>query len=241
MHGVTDHTTPGDRWAFNQDVADAFPDMLARSIPQYADMRRLVTDLAVHFAQPGTDVVDIGCSRGDALEPIVRRLGPANRYVGLDVAEPMLAAAREAFGPLVDVRSHDLRAGLPADVDPSVVLSVLTIQFTPIEYRQQIVRSIHDRLRPGGALLLVEKVLGETAVTDDLFTDMYYRLKSANGYDAQAIAQKRRSLEGVLVPVTARWNEQLLRSAGFRVVDCVWRWCNFAAWVAVRDRAEVIR
>jgi tRNA (cmo5U34)-methyltransferase len=36
------------------------------------------------------------------------------------------------------------------------------------------------------------------------------------------------------VPVTARWNEELLRSAGFVDIDCFWRWMNFAGWIAVR-------
>jgi len=35
--------------------------------------------------------------------------------------------------------------------------------------------------------------------------------------------------------VTARWNVELLRAAGFSDVDCVWRWHNFAAWLALRD------
>ena len=46
---------------------------------------------------------------------------------------------------------------------------------------------------------------------------------------------KSRALEGVLVPVTARWNEDMLRAAGFAQVDCVWRCMNFAAWLAVKD------
>ena len=37
------------------------------------------------------------------------------------------------------------------------------------------------------------------------------------------------------MPVTAAWNEELLRTAGFGVVECFWRYLNFAAWVAVRD------
>lgn len=41
------------------------------------------------------------------------------------------------------------------------------------------------------------------------------------------------SLEGVLVPVTTHWNEDMLRAEGFRHVDCFWRWMNFAAGVAV--------
>ena len=56
-----------------------------------------------------------------------------------------------------------------------------------------------------------------------------------NGYSAEEIERKRLSLEGVLVPVTARMNEDLLRSAGFDQVDCFWRWANFAGWLAIRD------
>ena len=65
--------------------------------------------------------------------------------------------------------------------------------------------------------------------------ESYYRLKSAHGYSQEEIERKRLSLEGVLVPVTARWNEELLYMAGFRQVDCFWRWMNFAGWVAVKE------
>jgi tRNA (cmo5U34)-methyltransferase len=34
--------------------------------------------------------------------------------------------------------------------------------------------------------------------------------------------------------VTAKWNEDLLRDAGFRTVECFWRHLNFAGWVAVK-------
>mgnify|MGYP002682876247 CR=1 FL=1 len=48
------------------------------------------------------------------------------------------------------------------------------------------------------------------------------------------IERKRLSLEGVQVPVTARWNEDMLRSAGFDKIECFWRWMNFAGWVAIK-------
>jgi tRNA (cmo5U34)-methyltransferase len=60
-------------------------------------------------------------------------------------------------------------------------------------------------------------------------------MKARNGHTPDEIDRKRLALEGVLVPVTAPWNEELLRAAGFAQIDCVWRWQNFAAWVAVRD------
>jgi tRNA (cmo5U34)-methyltransferase len=60
-------------------------------------------------------------------------------------------------------------------------------------------------------------------------------MKRANGYSEEQIVRKRLALEGVLVPMTARGNEELLATAGFEAIDCFWRWMNFAAWVAVRS------
>lgn len=234
----TDTVTPGAKWEFNAEVAACFDDMLARSIPEYALMREAVTALAKRFAQRGTWIVDLGCSRGGALKPILDALGAANQYLGIEISEPMLEAARADLkgwitSGVVKIASMDLRREMPK-VPASVVLSVLTLQFTPIEYRQNIVQHVFEELRPGGAFLLVEKVLGEGALLDATFVESYYELKCEHGYDAEAVARKRLSLEGVLVPVTAEWNVHLLKSAGFRVVDCFWRWMNFAGFVAIK-------
>jgi len=82
---------------------------------------------------------------------------------------------------------------------------------------------------------LVEKVLGSSAPIDDILTRHHYALKSANGYTAEQIERKRLALEGVLVPVAGRWNEDLMREAGFNHIECFWRWCNFAAWIALKN------
>jgi len=243
---MKDEITPNGRWEFDTDVTDVFDDMLERSIPQYEIMRESVFAVAAPFQQKGTDIVDLGCSRGGAIAPFVYKFGAYNRYFLCDVSEPMLEAARERFkgyviGPMpgtqgiMRVENFDLRQGYPP-VHASITLSVLTMQFTPIEYRQRIMRDIWKNTAPGGVLILVEKVLGATAEIDELMVNIYYDMKRKNGYTEDQIQRKRLSLEGVLVPVTAAWNEELLRMAGFREVDCFWRWQNFAGWLAVKEQ-----
>ena len=83
-------------------------------------------------------------------------------------------------------------------------------------------------------MIVVEKILGDGIASDTMLTDIYYDLKKENGYSEESIARKRLSLEGVLVPVTAKWNEDLLRQAGFQEVECIWRWMNFAGCVGVK-------
>lgn len=235
---IIDQTQPGNKWEFNREVTAAFDNMLSRSIPQYEVMRQACFDLACHYRQPNTDIVDLGCSRGEAISKLVEKFGATNRFIGIEVSKPMIEAARQRFEGyincgVVDIQERDLRREYP-NTRASVTLCVLTLQFTPIEYRQRILKNIYDRLNPNGALILVEKVLGADADLDEIMVKLYYQLKTKNGYSQEQIERKRLSLEGVLVPVTAHWNEELLRIAGFRQVDSFWRWMNFAGWVAVK-------
>lgn len=232
-----DQVDPKPKWEFDAKVTDAFDDMLERSIPQYAVMRDTVTRLARHFATPDTDILDIGCSRGEVLHRLRDLAGHCTLY-GVETSRPMLDACTHRFRKeirkgFVKILDADITKGLPP-VRASVVTAILTLQFTPIEYRPHILADVHQRLAPGGVLILVEKVIGHTALLDRTFVEEYYSLKARNGYSQEQIERKRLSLQGVLVPVTAAMNEDFIRSAGFEQVDCCWRWLNFAGWIAVK-------
>lgn len=232
------HVPAGERWTFDQCVTQVFDDMLRRSIPQHDVMRRAVFAVGSRFVQPATDIVDLGCARGEALAAFLQVYGGANRYIATDTSDSMLDAARTRFAGaiesgLVTVMHADLRSEYPT-VRASLTLCVLTMQFTPVESRQCIVDRIYATTVPGGALILVEKLRGGTPGSDRLLVDNYHAMKVANGYTAEEIERKRLALEGVLVPETASGNERMLGQAGFTDVECFWRWMNFASWVAVK-------
>lgn len=236
---MKDQVMPEGKWEFNQEVTNCFDEMLERSIPAYADMRELVKRIGKRYVKRNTTIVDMGCSTGEAVQPFISTFGCQNNYKLYDVSEPMLDSCRERFKGWIDegfltVEAFDIRKGLPEHLYTSLILSVLTLQFTPIEYRQKIIQSVYDSLEPGGALILVEKVLGSNYALDSMMVDEYYRIKADNAYTQEQISAKRKSLEGVLVPITAKWNEDMLKEAGFRNVDCFWRYLNFAGWVGVK-------
>lgn len=229
------HYPAAPRWSFDEGVTQVFEDMLRRSIPQIDVMRGLVVDLADRYRSPATSIVDLGASRGDAVAAMVAR-GWENHFDLVEVSPPMAEVCRSRFEPAVaSVHEFDLRAGYPDVGAASVTLCVLALQFTPIEHRLRILRDAWRHTLPGGALILVEKVLGADAEANETLVKLYHDLKERNGYSREEIDRKAASLEGVLVPVTARWNEELLRSAGFGTVECFWRCLNFAGWVAVRS------
>lgn len=224
----------GKKWEFDEEVTKVFGDMLSRSIPNYDTMRELCFMVGRNFVRENGIVSDIGCSNGLASDKFVIAFPNAKFYLS-DVSEPMLDACRKKYegNENVVVLNHDLRNGVPMKGNDLVIAS-LTLQFTPIEYRWNILQSIYDSLNPGGALIIVEKILGSNARIDNILVNEYYNIKRENGYSDELIKNKRKSLEGVLVPLTYDFNEHLLTMCGFKEIDCFWRCLNFCAWVAIK-------
>jgi tRNA (cmo5U34)-methyltransferase len=116
----------------------------------------------------------------------------------------------------------------------SLVLMVLTLQFIRPLYRDKLIGSIHAGLNENGALILVEKVLGEDSLFNRLFIEHYYEFKMRNGYSEMEISQKREALENVLVPYKLMENREMLLRAHFRYVDVFFKWYNFCGLIAVK-------
>ena len=232
----------GEKWKFDEQVTSCFEDMLERSIPQYHVMRTAVFNLGCKILdkfQPGQrNILELGCSNGLALEPFVKKYGATSRYMGVDVSEPMLKEAKNRFQGyinvnIVNIEKMDITKKLPEDFY-SVIISILTLQFTPIEYRQGIIQGIYNRLEKSGCFILVEKVLGNCSELNDIMVDEYLKLKKNNGYTREQIVRKQSALEGVLVPMTSDWNKDLLKQAGFRKIDTFWRWMNFEGYICFK-------
>jgi tRNA (cmo5U34)-methyltransferase len=86
----------------------------------------------------------------------------------------------------------------------------------------------------GGAIVIVEKVLGDGSNVHDIMAEIYREKKRRSGYDDEQIERKRLALEGVLVPDSASTITNRLRDCNFREVDCFWRWLNFAAFIGIK-------
>lgn len=234
-------------WKFDARVTEQFDEMLSRSIPQYPVMREACFDVGSRFVRPQTEIVDLGASRGEAIAPFIESFGINNYYTLCEISEPMYEALQKRFDgwlKATEINKHlcrmmqicriDLRHDFPKFYQSSLTLAVLTLQFIPIEHRFSMVQKIFDKTVSGGALIIVEKILGKNAHLDDIFVDIYLKRKRNNGYSDEEIQRKRLALEGVLVPMTAKANEEMLFDAGFERVECFWRWMNFAGWVAIK-------
>jgi len=225
---------PQGDFVFDETVADVFPDMIQRSVPGYPAIINMIQLLAGRYAQPGTRLIDLGCSLGASTLALAEGAADRDcRITAVDNARAMIQKARQlAAGrpESIDWVCGDIR-DTPID-DASVVVLNFTLQFLPTSERLALLRRVHDGLRPGGILILSEKIAGADADADELLVDMHHAFKQANGYSALEISRKRSALENVLIPETVAAHRERLEQAGFVRAD-VWFQCfNFMSLVA---------
>ena len=226
------------RFAFDQQVVDVFPDMIKRSVPGYATIINMIGNLAGIYVKPNTRAYDLGCSLGAATLAIrhgIRHEGC--EIIGIDNSQAMIQRCQQ----IIDIDTRDVPVILQQDEiqniaieNATLVVLNFTLQFIPIEDRQVLLSKIADGLKPGGVLIVSEKIIFEDQEHQDLMTELHHNFKRANGYSDLEIAQKRSAIENYLVPETLATHRQRMKQAGFSSVD-VWFQCfNFASMIAIK-------
>ncbi|MFL1381218.1 MULTISPECIES: carboxy-S-adenosyl-L-methionine synthase CmoA [unclassified Nocardiopsis] len=233
-------SAPVGDFVFDETVASVFDDMVGRSVPLYTEIQRMTVELALRFLSGNGSVYDIGCSTGNTLMHLMEQVDAASgtRFIGVEPSPAMRehcqAKVRAAgFGHRFDLMETPIE-DIPGLPEARVVIMLFTLQFVRPPQRDAVLAKIHDSLEPGGALILGEKVLGDDPGLARLYIDLYHDHKERSGYSRSEIARKRESLENVLVPYRVSENREALSKAGFTRVDEVFRWYNFAVYIAVR-------
>lgn len=225
-------------FVFNERVVEVFDDMLDRSIPFYRSVIEASAQLLDRCLQPDDSVYDLGCATGTTLLEFSRLLDHKSlRFTGIDNSRPMLDKAilkAELFS-----KQRHISFLLEDIIDfnhsgAGAVILNYTLQFIRPLQREGFLQNLFTNLRPGGILLLSEKVLNHDRRLNREYIEIYHRFKKSRGYSELEIAKKREALENVLIPFTIGENKDMLEKCGFTPVETYFQWFNFASFIAVK-------
>ena len=223
------------QFEFDEEVAAVFDDMLQRSIPFYNESQKITEFFALKKLENGGIIYDLGCSTASLLLNISRNLKHEASLIGLDNSEAMLARARkkcEAYGAKIEVKNEDI---LKYDYKMAdVFISNYTLQFIRPLVREELVKKIFSSLKKEGLFIFSEKVISHHSKLNKDLIECYYDFKKQQGYSEYEIVQKREALENILVPYSEEENIKMALNSGFSHCEVVFRWANFATFIAVK-------
>jgi tRNA (cmo5U34)-methyltransferase len=228
---------PGE-WRFDKNVSEAFDSHVHKSVPLYDEIQRMVIELSEYFLRDQSVVYDLGSSTGTTLELLSSaHAGKEDvQFIGFDLSKFMIKEARNKVNR-PNVRFHhknimDVEFSPPANF----MTSLFTMQFLTLAERRTLLGRINEGLIEGGGLLIVEKVSAEYSCFEEIWTELYWDFKRRNGLTPEQILEKANSIRGVLKPLTADENIDLLGQTGFSRVEVFFKWYNWAGFLAVKNQ-----
>ncbi len=223
-------------FAFDDHVANVFPDMISRSVPGYQTMIAAIGLLAGRFAKPNSICYDLGCSLGAASLSMRENIAVGNcKIVAIDNSPAMLARFESVLTQKktpIELQCADIR-----DVkieNASIVVLNFTLQFLPVEDREKLLAKIYTGLLPGGALIISEKLAFDDSRQHELQIDLHHEFKKSQGYSDLEVSQKRTALENVLIPENFATHQKRLKFVGFSSAELWFQYFNFASFIALK-------
>ena len=224
-------------FAFDQQVADVFADMIKRSVPGYDAILKSIAMYCMQYAKENTNIYDLGCSLG----AVAVTAAEATRHINCNViaVDTSVAMINKCQQIVNDMNLNNKIKVCRKDIvemvinNASVVVSNFTLQFIPKVHRFGVIQNIYNGLEHGGVFILSEKFKGDKD-SDDFLIKHYHAYKKINGYSNKEIQRKRQALKDVLIPDSVDEIKNRLNSAGFDVVIKWFQCFNFASFIAVK-------
>jgi tRNA (cmo5U34)-methyltransferase len=224
---------------FDQAVAEVFPDMIQRSVPGYSTIVDTIGQLCGRYAQDNSNIYDLGCSLGAVSLA-------ASKYIDKKACEIIAVDNSAAMTKRCELHVKAYKSATPISVicdqlqdieieQASCVVMNFTLQFVEPQERDSIIQRIYAGLKPGGILILSEKLNHQSQQANELLVDLHHEFKRRNGYSELEISQKRTALEDIMRTDTLEQHKARIQQAGFDDL-ILWFSCfNFCSMVAIKN------
>jgi tRNA (cmo5U34)-methyltransferase len=208
--------------------ADTYESHILKYVPFYREQNEMMMDLLPFERTAEIHAVDLGAGPGVLAGLLLRRF-PRSRVLVVDLADKMIAAARENLGRFAE--RVDYRLGNIAEEDigagNDLVLSGLTIHHLDHEAKRSLFQRIHRALKSGGVFLNRDIVSGATERLSAMYENLWRLYVRSNGEDDESLMARYRVED---IPASLEEQLEWLRETGFADVACHWQRLNFAIY-----------
>lgn len=225
---------PTGGWQFTPEVAGVFPEHVRASVPFYDAIQGLIAEASDWLVPPGGHVADLGAATGITCCRIAERHPDRDITFDLYDDQPaMLDRAKTALRALPGGRRclfHETRIqdGPLTHVIADLTLILFTLQFLPRPDRVKALRLARERSAGTGALIVAEKIRPRDSRWAEISCDASHDWKAAQGITDAAIRAKARALRGILIPYPQAELTAMIREAGWRSPEVLFRWHQWA-------------
>ena len=218
---------------FFRDYAPIYDSFTLRAMPRY---REMLGEIMRCLPDRASEVLELGCGTGSLTAHLAAKY-PDSAITAVDASAEMIKLARDRLESLgIAVGEVKFVQSMFEDFDLGVGaydLIVSNMSLHHIVDKGPYYRRLHESLRKHGTLVVGDELAGALPRIQQLNWDGWLRFARDSGglSDAEIEEIGRHEREFDHYETLPRQME-LLTDAEFGSVDCVWRYLNYAVFIA---------
>ncbi len=218
-----------------EEEAREFDGIIIKLIPYYPQMVEALVDALPYERGGEISVIDLGCGTG-TIAGAVKDAYPKARLTCLDIAEGMLKMAETKLGNAPDtvfIKADFSNFEFPEQYD-AAVSSLALHHLETDEDKSGFYKKIYSGLKKGGVLVNADTVLASTTRLQQRFMEKWIEFMSNNVGREEAEGKWVQKYYHEDRPAPLMKHFEMLKAAGFSSVDVIWKYYNYAVYMAVK-------
>ncbi|MET7248139.1 class I SAM-dependent methyltransferase [Methylobacterium sp. EM32] len=212
------------------EAAARYADGPRRFVPGFEALHRMTGILLAEHAPADARVLVLGAGGGLELRALAEA-HPGWTFVGVDPARAMLREAERTLGPLRDrVTLVEGTIDDAPDGPFDAATCLLTLHFLDAPAREDTVRAIHRRLKPGAPFVAAHGSFPQDG-RRSRWIARYEAYAVASGADRDQAAKARSAVEAHLHTLAPEADAAVLRAGGFRDVETFFAAFTWRGWI----------
>jgi len=218
-----------------ESEASQFDRIIRKLIPHYTEMFRALTAAIPFDKRDSIRVLDVGCGTGTTARHVLGKF-PLAQVTCVDFAEKMVKAARHKLSAYPNVKYvvKDFRE-FEWSTSYHVVVSSLALHHLVTDAdKKTFYRQVYEGLKPGGCFYNADLVLASSAHVQEAFLARWkdHMRKRVPEEEIEKKWLPKYREEDHPAPL---WDQlEWLKKIGFKPVDVLWKYYNFAVYGGVK-------
>jgi|GEM_PF-165957 Methylase involved in ubiquinone/menaquinone biosynthesis len=218
-----------------EEEAKKYDGVIKNLIPYYYQMVEAIVNTLPFRHSDNIEVLDLGCGTG-TVSRMVKDVFPEARLTCLDIADNMLQMARLKMANSSDVTYINIDFyHFDFDKQYNAVVSSLALHHLVTDKdKLDFYKKIYSGIKQSGVFVNADVVLASTDILQQRYMEYWKRFmyKGVSSEEMDNIWIPKYYEEDR--PVSLMKHFDILKEAGFNTIDVVWKYYNFAVYMAVK-------
>lgn len=218
-----------------EEEAEQYDGIIKNLIPYYHKMVEAIVHTLPFEHTARIEVIDLGCGTG-TVSRAVKDAYPKAKLTCLDISGNMLQIAGGKLSDAPDatyINSDFNHFNFQQQYD-AVVSSLALHHLVTAQDKQDFYNKIYSGLKAGGVFVNADVVLASTDTLQQRYMEQWKSFMCRNVPKDEVESKWMTTYREEDSPVSLAQHFDMLKKAGFDTIDVVWKYYNFAVYMAVK-------